>query len=259
MDSAKDWNPILYLKFKNERTQPSLDLISKINILNPEKIIDIGCGPGNSTEILLKKWQNSKITGIDNSPAMIEKAKNDHPEQIWKIQDASNIGLKEKYDIVFSNATIQWIPDHERLLLNFINMVKKNGALAVQLPLYNEMPICEIIDNVFKKVQSGKQKFDLNSVFTFHNSKFYYDVLINHVEQIEIWETTYIHIMNSCKEIIEMIKSTGMKPYLEKINEDKEKIEFEERVFSELNKVYIQQKNGKVLFPFKRLFFIAYK
>ena len=156
MSLAKDWDPINYLKFKNERTQPSIDLISRINIADPKNIIDIGCGPGNSTEVLLQKWASSKITGINNSSAMIDKAKKDYSDQIWKIQDASKIDLKEKFDVVFSNAAIQWIPDHEKLLLSFMNIVNKNGALAIQIPLYNEMPICEIIDSVFKKSQSGK-------------------------------------------------------------------------------------------------------
>ena len=121
------------------------------------------------------------------------------------------------------------------------------------------MPICEIIDNVFKKVQNGKQAFDYNSLFTFHDIDYYYDVLIDCVERLEMWQTSYVHIMNSCKDIMEMIKSTGMKPYLDRIIDEKEKIEFEDEVLRECNKVYLKQKNEKVLFPFKRLFFVAYK
>ena len=89
--SNQDWNPEQYLKYRNERTQPSIDLISHIKLSNPEKIIDIGCGPGNSTQMLVERWPESKITGIDNSPAMIQKAKSDFPLQKWEIMDAADI------------------------------------------------------------------------------------------------------------------------------------------------------------------------
>jgi trans-aconitate 2-methyltransferase len=257
MNSNNDWNPALYLKFRNERTQPSIDLVSRINISDPKSIIDIGCGPGNSTEILLYKWPNSSITGIDNSPAMIEMAQSDFPDQKWKIMDASEISTKEKYDIVFSNAAIQWIPNHEKLILNFIKMVNPNGALAIQVPLYHEMPICPIIDDVFNKM-FGKIEFNCESIFTFHTGTYYYDILVNHVKTLEMWETSYIHSMNSCNDILEMIKSTGLKPYLEKITDDKMKNEFENNIENEINKIYLKQIDGKVLFPFKRLFFIGY-
>jgi trans-aconitate 2-methyltransferase len=83
-----DWNPDLYLKFDKERTQPAIDLVSRIKFDRPHKIIDIGCGPGNSTQLLFTRWPDSKIIGIDNSPAMIERAKSDYPNQVWQVIDA---------------------------------------------------------------------------------------------------------------------------------------------------------------------------
>ena len=115
----KDWNPELYLKFDKERTQPSIDLVKRINFDKPERILDIGCGPGNSTQILVLRWPDSEIIGIDNSPAMIEKARKDYPKQEWRILDAGTDEITGIFDIVFSNATIQWIPDHIKLLNKF--------------------------------------------------------------------------------------------------------------------------------------------
>ncbi len=254
--NTKDWNPDLYLKFRNERTQPSIDLVSRINVPDPHEIIDIGCEPGNSTEILFNRWPESRITGMDNSIAMIEKARSDYPDINWEIADASKLDCKRKFDIVFSNATIQWIPNHDRFLGNLMNMVNKNGALAVQMPLYQLMPVSEIIDDVFKKLFPGIQ-FTLNSIFTFHPADYYYNCLTRHSKRIELWETSYFHIMQSCHDILEMIKSTGMKPYLEKIHDDKMKKTFEIEVAGELEKVYNKQPDGAILFPFRRLFFIA--
>ena len=101
--SNKDWNPDLYLRFEKERTQPSIDLVSRINFDTPGKIIDIGCGPGNSTQILVQKWPDALVTGVDNSPAMIEKAKKDFPNQNWKLLDAGKDEINEKFDIIISD------------------------------------------------------------------------------------------------------------------------------------------------------------
>jgi trans-aconitate 2-methyltransferase len=256
--NRNDWNPELYLKFKNERIQPCIDLVSRINIENPEKIIDIGCGPGNSAQILAQKWPNSRITGIDNSLAMLEKAKNDYPKQEWKIMDAENMIIEEKYDIVFSNSTIQWIPDHKRLINNFIRIIENNGALAIQIPMYQRMPISQAIDRVSKRDPWNNQTKGCFDMFTFHLSDFYYDQLTGQVELIDLWETSYYHIMNSHEAIIEMIRSTGLKPYLNRLESEQDKTEFENEVLREIKKEYPNQKDGKVLFPFERLFFIAY-
>lgn len=259
MSTAKDWNPALYLKFKNERTQPSVDLVSRINLVEPKTIIDIGCGPGNSTEVLLRKWPDSRLSGIDNSPAMIDKAKTDYPQQHWILQDAAKLDPQQKYDLVFSNATIQWLPNHEKLLLEFLNITEKSGALAVQIPLYHEMPVSCLMEDVFKRRQPHQVNFDINKIFTFHSAGFYYDLLSSRAGRLDLWETAYVHTMNSYRDILEMIKSTGLKPYLEQIADEQERIAFEAEVLDKLKTIHAQQADGKILFPFKRLFFVAYK
>src|SRR5208337_5518052 len=104
------WNPELYLKFKNERTRPSIDLVSRIDIEAPERIIDIGCGPGNSTQVLHGRWPLADITGVDKSEEMIKKASGDYPDQKWAVGDASSLKAETPFDVVFSNAALQWIP-----------------------------------------------------------------------------------------------------------------------------------------------------
>lgn len=259
MNTKKDWNPELYLKFNKERTQPSIDLAIRINIENPRKIIDIGCGPGNSTNILSKRWPDSKIVGIDNSAAMIESAKNNYPDIDWRIADASRIETNEKYDIAFSNATIQWIPDQKKLLADLIDILEDNGALAIQVPLFNAMPVSRVIESVSLKQRWKKKTDGASDVFTFHNSDFYYDALSVKVNSIEMWETSYFHIMPSHQTIIEMLKSTGLKPFLDRLDSDEDKIDFEKDVLSEIKQAYPAQNDSNILFPFKRLFFIAYK
>jgi trans-aconitate 2-methyltransferase len=254
-----DWNPDLYMQFSSERTQPSIDLIGRIHHSEPKSIIDIGCGPGNSTQVLVNRWPKSQITGLDSSTAMIKKAKQDYPNQEWIVADALTYKPQIKYDIVFSNAVIQWIPNHEKLLTRFHGILTDNGIMALQIPLFWDMPLGEIINYTAKDVRWKTKTESVSSLFTIHDYSFYYDQLSELFNSIEMWETHYIHIMNSHIAILEMIRSTGLKPYLERLDDDSEKHEFEEDVLKQIKIAYPTQKNGKVLLPFKRLFTIGYK
>jgi trans-aconitate 2-methyltransferase len=252
-----DWNPEHYLKFNKERIQPSIDLVSRINLKEPKRIIDIGCGPGNSTQILKQKWANSEIVGIDNSPAMIEKAKSDYPDQNWILLDAGNDEIPGKFDLVYSNATIQWIPEHYKLLKKFKELLNDNGVLAIQVPLFLDMPIRQAISQV-SRMEAWKNKTNnVDSVFTIHSYQTYYDYLSELFSGTEMWKCSYMHIMESHQAILDMIKSTGLKPYLEKLENEEEKQHFVTQVLEITKEKYPLQKNGKVIFPFERLFFTA--
>jgi trans-aconitate 2-methyltransferase len=145
-----DWSSAQYLMFKNERTQPAIDLVNRINLENPKKVVDIGCGPGNSTQVLMDKFPNAYILGVDNSSNMIETAKKDHPNMDFKIcdvgKDIASIG--NDFDIVFSNACVQWIPNHNQLLKAMMGLLKPGGILAVQTPMNYQEPIHKIIGEI---------------------------------------------------------------------------------------------------------------
>ena len=110
------WDPDTYLRFEKERTLPSRDLAAKVELRDPKNIIDIGCGPGNSTNVLRAVWPKAKVAGLDNSEEMITKAEAKYPGNKWILADVANWRPIEKYDLVFSNATLQWIPDHKHVL-----------------------------------------------------------------------------------------------------------------------------------------------
>ncbi len=252
-----DWKPDLYLKFNKERIQPSIDLVSRIDFENPLKIIDIGCGPGNSTQIIRKRWVNSKIIGIDSSPAMIEKASSDFPDQEWKVVDAGVDEINGEFDIVFSNAVIQWIPDHYKLLTKLKSILTSDGLLAIQLPLFFEMPLGKSIAKVAKRCLWSSEIDKVTELFIINDYSFYYDSLVELFDTVEMWVTDYIHVFDSHLSIIEMMRSTGLKPYLEKLQSEGSRKQFEDLVLKEIVNDYPLQRDGKVLLPFKRLFFIA--
>lgn len=251
-----DWNPDSYLKFKNERTLPSVDLVGRIEGINPATIIDVGCGPGNSTQVLAARWGKSGILGIDISPAMIEKARQDFPAQKWEVMDARNIG--GRYDLVYSNATLQWIGDHAALMPALLGRVNDGGALAVQIPLYFEMPVKRAIDRAAADKRWHCSFPVLENIMTIHPASFYYDSLAGRAKKIDLWKTSYMHVMDSHRAVVDMIRTTGMKPFLDALETAEERAEFEDLVLKELGAEYEIRGDGKVLFPFERLFFIAY-
>ncbi len=255
---SNDWNPELYLKFSGERTRAAADLIGRILVPAPRTIIDIGCGPGNSTEALAARFPQARFTGLDSSPAMIEKARADFPQREWILGDAGTFESRRPFDIVFSNAALQWIPDHARLILRLAALVGPGGALAVQVPMFSDMPIRQAFARTagsprWRRVMSG-----CDTHFTFHPHGFYYDLLSPRAASLDVWETSYVHVMASLPALIEWMRATGLRPYLERLPEAADREAFESDLLEELRQDYHAQPDGKVLFPFKRLFFIAY-
>lgn len=253
-----DWNSEQYLKFKKNRTRPSIDLANRLDIKNPQRIIDIGCGPGNSTAVLKKRYPDAYVLGADFSPNMIEKAKADYSDIDFMIFDATKDfeKLDEKFDIVFSNACIQWVPNHKKLLRDMMSILNPNGILAIQVPVNFEEPIHRIITTLVAS-EKWKKHFSPRIFYTLTENE-YFDILSTLTNRFEIWKTIYCHRMPSHQSIIEWYKSTGMKPYLDMLDGE-EKKEFINDVLNEIKKEYPIQSNGEIIFRFPRLFMLAEK
>lgn len=253
------WNSAQYIKFIKERTLPSIDLANKIDVINPREIIDIGCGTGNSTRVLADRFKTAHITGADYSQNMIDTAKEQNPNLDFILFDASAdfSKLNCKFDVVFSNACIQWVPDHKKLIKNMMSILNKGGVLAVQIPMnYNE-PIHMIISELSTGIK-WKDKFNNPRIFYTLTQSEYFDLLAESSADFSIWETVYCHKMPSHESIMEWYKGTGLRPYLEVLSEDDSK-DFENDVYSELVKAYPKQANGEIIFRFPRFFFTAVK
>lgn len=254
-----DWNPDLYLKYEAERTQPSYDLASRISVARPATIVDIGCGPGNSTRVLRERWPEAEILGLDSSPEMIAKARKAYPQANWILADASQWETAVKYDIVFSNATLQWIPGHETLLKRLFDRVNAGGALAIQIPTNSDSPLHHAVLEVAKREEWAGAMAGSVRDLSYHDTGFYYDQLSARSNRISIWHTIYYHIMADHQGLIDWYASTGMRPYLERLITDEQRALFQTQVLEACRPGYPEQQNHKLLFPFKRLFFVAYK
>ena len=255
-----DWKPNLYLEFGKERTQPSVDLVTRIDFDNPKRIIDIGCGPGNSANVLKSRWAQAEIIGLDNSEAMINEAKLKEPDMNWVRADASG-DLTElgKFDIVFSNAAIQWMPNHENLLSKLFGMLNNGGVLAVQVPCTKYMPMHT---EVVKLTSTDKWKNyfkNMANTYSIHTADFYYNILCGLTREIELWQTDYYHIMKTHSDIVKWFSGSGLRPYLDCLKDNEVKTEFLKEYEKAIKNTYSVQSDGKILFPFTRIFFIAVK
>lgn len=256
-----DWNSDKYLLFEKERTVPAKDLADKILKHDPKNILDLGCGLGNSTNVIFYKFPGAKILGLDNSEDMIKKAEDIYPNLNFKCFDISKdlSFLNGSMDIVFSNACLQWLPDHQTLFPRLLDLLKDDGVFAVQLPDNFNEPIHKIIKKVVssEKWQQFFNNKEIRSLNVLSSSE-YYDLLSQKCSTINMWNTAYYHILDNAESILEWYKGTGLRPYLEILDEEAKK-DFEEDILEEIKIYYPAQKNGKVIFKFPRLFLIAYK
>jgi trans-aconitate 2-methyltransferase len=253
------WDPDSYLGFKSERTQPAIDLVARISLERPESIVDIGCGPGNSTAVLASRWPEAEIVGMDSSEEMIAAAAREYPEASWRLGNAAMLEPREGYDLVFSNALLQWIPRHEELLPRLMACVKPGGALAAQIPRFDRMPISDAIEAVASDPRWRAALLPCSTLFTYRSPDFYYGELAGLSRRVELWESSYYHVLASPRAVLDFVRTTALKPYLERLDLEADRAGFESALLRECEARYPAQPDGRVLFPFQRFFFVAYK
>ncbi|MEA5085038.1 Trans-aconitate 2-methyltransferase [bioreactor metagenome] len=255
------WSADMYGKFEKERKQPSIDLLNKIDGGKFERIIDIGCGSGMSTLTLKKRFTESEIVGVDLSENMLDKARRSISGVTWMQRDCSRkLNDLGTFDLVFSNAFIQWIPNQEEFIKNTKELLNENGVFAIQIPYFEEMKVAKIIKEVSLEFDTNKALFGnlVTSTYFNYNFKEYYDMFSRYYSNIDIWKTNYIHQMKDCNAIVDFIKGTALLPYLECLDE-KQTTLFIKKLYDKISECYVASENGTVLFEFKRLFIIARK
>ena len=251
-----EWNSEQYLKFKEQRTQPAIDVVRRINAINPQNILDIGCGPGNSTNVLKKYFPNAHIVGIDNSENMIEKAATTYPNLEFKLMSVDKICHDNaNYDIIFSNACLQWVPNHREILPLLFDRLNENGVMAVQIPINTQEPLFKIINETVNEEKWGFLS-SLNEQNITLNGDEYFDIFSSLTDNFDIWETVYYHNMPSISAMVEWVKGTRLLPYIQALNKTDAQSLINE-ITESAAKVYKKQENGEIIFRFRRLFFTA--
>lgn len=249
-----EWDSKQYVKFEKERTRPSEDLISRIDIC-PRSALDIGCGPGNSTARLAESFHLSDILGIDSSENMLEKAHTAYPNlHFQKCIVPDGLDSLGSFDLIFSNACLHWIPNHKKLLPALLRKLNDGGMLAVQMPLTRKADFYRLLNELI----STKKWKKLQKIQNFHNlsPEKTYDILIKYASEAVIWETIYYHILPNCDSVLEWYKGSGLKPYLDALSVE-EKTVFLKDLSDIIKENYLQQADNSVILKMPRMFFTA--
>ncbi|HEB0855912.1 MULTISPECIES: trans-aconitate 2-methyltransferase [Citrobacter] len=246
-----DWNPSLYLQYASERTRPAAELLSRVALENARTVVDLGCGPGNSTTLLHQRWPSARIIGVDSSPNMLNEARKALPDCHFVEANISKFRPEQSFDLLYANASLQWVPDHYELFPQLVSLLNYNGVLAVQMPDNWQEPTHVLMREVaYEQGYPDRGRTPLPGVHA------YYDILTEAGCDVDIWRTTYYHIMESHQSIIDWVSSTGLRPWLQELSESEQR-NYLARYHELLQEQYPLQENGNILLAFPRLFIVA--
>ena len=254
-----DWNSQLYMKFEPQRTRAARDLLSHIVDIAPKLLFDIGCGPGNSTELLRNAFPNARIVGVDCSSNMLDVARARVPTAEFLQEDAEFWSPSEKADVIFANATLHFLPNHHRHIERYVANLTPGGCFAVQMP-YNMQEASHAAMRMIsadgpwadRLVPIAKTRVIVGP------PEEYYALLTPSCRSFDVWQTIYFHSLEGPDNIVEWFEGAELQPFLAPLNPHEAKA-FLARYREELTKAYAPQPDGRILLRYPRLFFVARK
>lgn len=252
-----DWNPDLYRRFEDERTRPARELLARVALSEPKLIYDLGCGPGNSTELLVERFPQADVVGTDNSEPMLVSARKRLPNCRFELSDIAGWKPPVAPDLVYANAALQWVGSHEALIPRLFDLLAPNGVLAIQMPDNREEPTHRSMREVAALAPWSQFIDDIASVRTkILPLDAYYDLLSPHAAEVDVWRTAYQHPMESPAKIVEWVRATGLKPFIDPLPEA-ERTSFLSEYERRIAQAYLPRADGRLLLAFPRMFIVA--
>jgi trans-aconitate 2-methyltransferase len=252
-----DWQPSLYKQFAGERERPALDLIQRIPLDQPAFVVDVGCGAGNVTALLRARWPKAWLMGMDNSPAMLTAARATLPGVTFVEGDAARWVPPEPPDLLFANAVLQWLPDHERLFPRLLEQLRPGGVLAVQMPRNYDRPShTSMMETAKTGTWRAKLAARIDRPPPVAQPAAYARLVAPLTQAAEIWETDYLMRLQGDNPVVTWTRATGLRPFLEPLEEE-ERQRFEADYAARIRAAYPPEPDGSTLFAFRRLFIVA--
>jgi trans-aconitate 2-methyltransferase len=253
------WSATQYSLFEDERTRAVRDLLAAVPPRPVRHATDLGCGPGNSTEILLQRHPDGQVTALDSDPDMIDKARARQrlriPRVRCEIADIAHWTAPEPQDLILANASLQWVPDHGSLYPHLVRQLSEGASLAVQTPDNLDEPAHRQLREIAGRGPWAEKFADL-SLPPRHSAAFYYDLLSPLCTRVDVWRTTYHHpLTGGAEAVVEWFKGSALRPYLARLDEQ-EQASFLQMYLQAMQHDYPAATDGKVLLPFPRLFVI---
>ncbi|WP_419794194.1 trans-aconitate 2-methyltransferase [Pseudomonas palleroniana] len=249
------WSAKQYTMFEQQRTRPVRDLVAAILNTQVRNAVDLGCGPGNSTEVLAERFPQARITGMDNSDDMLVDARQRLPALNFERADIGDWKPAQTFDVILANASLQWLPDHATLYPHLVRQLTPGGTLAVQTPDNLDEPAHRLAREV---ATDGPWSAKIGAVKhnERHTASYYYELLSRHCSTVDVWRTTYQHPLADHAAVVEWFKGSALRPFLAPLSED-ERADFLQQYTARITQAYPALGDGTVLLPFPRLFIIA--
>lgn len=250
------WSARQYSMFEQQRTRPVRDLVAAIPLAAAHTAIDLGCGPGNSTEVLAERFPDATLTGLDSSDDMLRDARQRLPDIAFERADIGSWNPPQTYDVILANASLQWVPDHAALYPRLISLLNPGGVLAVQTPDNLEEPAHRLARDIAASAQWADRIGDVRHPDR-HPAAYYYELLRPHCAEVDVWRTTYHHpLAGGHGAVVEWFKGSALRPYLQKLDEPAQE-DFLGTYLQAISRAYPALEDGTVLLPFPRLFIVA--
>jgi trans-aconitate 2-methyltransferase len=252
------WSPEQYLAFEDERTRPVRDLLGAIPATEARSVVDLGCGPGNSTEALAARFPRAVVTGVDNSPEMIAAARARLPQLQFELSDIAAWAAPGPFDAILSNAVLHWVPDHARLLPRLVGKLTAGSSLAMQMPDNSGEPAHRAMRELAGEGPWAGKLADAAAARTpIAGADWYYRVLRPLCTRVDIWRTTYYHpLAGGADAVVAWFKGSGLRPFLAPLDAE-EREAFLDSYRARMAREYPALPDGTVLLPFPRLFIVA--
>jgi trans-aconitate 2-methyltransferase len=251
------WDPNIYLKFGGERTRAAADLLARVPLSAPQRIVDLGCGPGNSTALIASRYTKADILGVDSSEAMLAQARKAMPEAHFEAGDFEIWSPREAPDIIYSNAALHWAADPLAVAKRLFQSLAAGGVLALQTPQNFDKPSHIEMRAAAK---DGPWRAKLESVFQplLLDGQDYARALAPLGAKLDVWSTAYLHILDGADPVLKWISGSALRPYFDRLD-DSGRAAFETNLAARLRAAYPPEADGRTYFPFHRLFVIATK
>lgn len=249
------WSAKQYSMFEQQRTRPVRDLVAAIPDGDVRSAVDLGCGPGNSTEVLAERFPKALVTGMDSSDDMLVDARKRLPTLNFELADIGAWNPGQQFDVILANASLQWLPDHATLYPHLVNQLTEGGTLAVQTPDNLDEPAHKLAREIAADgpwaAKIGAVKHNQR-----HTASYYFELLSKHCSTVDVWRTTYHHPLAGSAAVVEWFKGSALRPFLAPLT-DSEKSAFLDEYLARITLAYPVLADGTVLLPFPRLFIIA--
>jgi trans-aconitate 2-methyltransferase len=251
------WDPDVYLKFGGERTRAAADLLARVPLSAPKHIVDLGCGPGNSTALIASRYPDANILGVDSDAAMVQQARAAHVSARFEAGDFETWTPRETPDLIYTNAALHWAADPLSVAMRLFQALAPGGALALQAPQNFDKPSHV---EMRAAAQDGPWAEKLAGVFQplLLNASDYARALTPLGAKLDVWSTAYLHILEGEDAVLKWISGSALRPYFTRLSAE-ERVGFETDLAARLKRAYPPQADGRTYFPFHRLFVIAAK